>query len=272
MTTTAAPSAARCCAIAAPMPFDAPVTTATLPASFCDMTIASSLVGFVPNGKNIGGRTGRVKRINVSLGTEMESQPCADGTPPRLRHRQSPGPCAEGLLAQGLRGHVAARSDRGHGDQPPEPLRRLRQQGRPVPQGARSLRRRGRRAYVREALGEPTARAAVERLLRGDRRLLTDPGNPRGCLAVQGALACGEAAEPIRRELVAPARAVEAALCERFERRRSEGDLPTEADPADLARYVATVMHGMAGPGGRRRRAATNSGRSPRLALRAWPG
>ena len=34
MTTTAAPSAARCFAIAAPMPLDAPVTTATLPESF----------------------------------------------------------------------------------------------------------------------------------------------------------------------------------------------------------------------------------------------
>ena len=35
-TTTAAPSAAKCNAMEAPMPLDAPVTMATLPASFCD--------------------------------------------------------------------------------------------------------------------------------------------------------------------------------------------------------------------------------------------
>jgi len=38
MTTTAAPSAARCLAIEAPMPLDAPVTTATLPVSFFVMS------------------------------------------------------------------------------------------------------------------------------------------------------------------------------------------------------------------------------------------
>src|SRR6516162_6721325 len=38
LTTTAAPAPARCSAIAAPIPFDAPVTTATCPCSFFDMT------------------------------------------------------------------------------------------------------------------------------------------------------------------------------------------------------------------------------------------
>src|SRR5712671_3812837 len=51
----------------------------------------------------------------------------------------------------------------------------------------------GPAAYVREALNEATARAVAERLLGGATELLTDPRNPRGCLAVQGALACGEA-------------------------------------------------------------------------------
>src|SRR5438067_5356517 len=60
----------------------------------------------------------------------------------------------------------------------------------------------GPAAYVREALNEPTARAVAERLLGGTVNLLTGPRNPRGCLMVQGALACGEAAESVRRELV----------------------------------------------------------------------
>lgn len=96
-----------------------------------------------------------------------------------------------------------------------------------------------------EALGEPTARAAAERLLGSSADALTDPSQPRGCLAVQGALTCGEAAEPIRQELISRRAGVEILLRERFERAKIEGDLPPEADPADLARYVATVLQGM---------------------------
>src|SRR5216683_112118 len=57
-------------------------------------------------------------------------------------------------------------------------------------------------AYVREALSQPTARAVVERLFQGAADSLTCPDNPRGCLYVQGALACGKEANSIRRELI----------------------------------------------------------------------
>src|SRR5213592_2067234 len=57
----------------------------------------------------------------------------------------------------------------------------------------------GPAAYVREALNGLTARAVAERLLHGSIDLLTDPRHPRGCLMVQGALACGEAADSVRR-------------------------------------------------------------------------
>jgi AcrR family transcriptional regulator len=54
----------------------------------------------------------------------------------------------------------------------------------------------GPAAYVREALDEPSARAVVERLLLGAVDLLSDPRTPPGCLMVQGALSCGDAAAP----------------------------------------------------------------------------
>ena len=38
----------------------------------------------------------------------------------------------------------------------------------------------------------------------------------------------------------------EALLRERFERAVSEGDLPLDTDPADVARFVPTFSHGMA--------------------------
>jgi AcrR family transcriptional regulator len=125
-------------------------------------------------------------------------------------------------------------------------------------------------AYVREALNEPTARAVAERLLRGAVEMLTDPGNPRGCLAVQGALACGEAADSVRRQLVARRAAMETAFRERFRRAASEGDLRSDVDCGNLARYFATVMHGMAV------QAAGGASRADLLgvaaaAMRAWP-
>jgi AcrR family transcriptional regulator len=104
----------------------------------------------------------------------------------------------------------------------------------------------GPAAYVREALKEPTARAVVERLLRSAADLNAAPGNPRGCLMVQGALACGDEADSMRRELVACRAAGEAALRRRLERAKSDGDLSADTDPADLARYVATILYGMA--------------------------
>jgi AcrR family transcriptional regulator len=104
----------------------------------------------------------------------------------------------------------------------------------------------GPAAYTQEALKEPTARAVVERLLRGAADLNSAPRNPGGCLTVQGALVCGEAADSVRRELAAYRSAGEAALRRRFQRAKSEGDLPAAANPADLARYVATIVYGMA--------------------------
>jgi AcrR family transcriptional regulator len=128
----------------------------------------------------------------------------------------------------------------------------------------------GPAAYTRTALDEPTARAVVEQLLHGVVDLLTDPRTPQGCLAVQGALACGDAAAAIRQELVARRVAGEAALCQRLERARTDGDLPADADPTDLARYVTTVAQGMAvqAAGGVSREALR---RVVEMALRAWP-
>ncbi len=129
----------------------------------------------------------------------------------------------------------------------------------------------GPAAFVREALNEPTARAVAERLLGGTIDLVTDRRNPRGCLIVQGALACGETAESVRREVAARRVAGEVAVRQRFERARADGDLPAEADAADLARYVVTVMRGMAvqAAGGASRE---DLRRVAELALRAWPG
>lgn len=128
----------------------------------------------------------------------------------------------------------------------------------------------GPASHVRQALAQPTARAVVEHLLRETANLVTNPRNPAGCLNVQGALACNEAAEPIRRQLALRRAWGEKALCQRLRRAKAEGDLPADANPADLARYVATVVHGMAvqAAGGASRRELL---RVIEIALNAWP-
>jgi AcrR family transcriptional regulator len=126
----------------------------------------------------------------------------------------------------------------------------------------------GPACHVKEALKEPTARRVVERLLYGSIDLITDSRNPCGCFMVQSALACGDTSDVIRQELVKRRAASEAALRERFERAVSEGDLPPGSDPADLARYVATLMHGMAVQAGTARDELL---RVAAMAIRAWP-
>jgi len=98
---------------------------------------------------------------------------------------------------------------------------------------------------VLAALEEPTARKVVERLMRVSADAGADPRTPRGCLYVQGALACGSEGDCIRTELISRRAAGEAALRKRLQRARKEGDLPKRSDPAGLARYIMAVLHGM---------------------------
>jgi AcrR family transcriptional regulator len=101
-------------------------------------------------------------------------------------------------------------------------------------------------------------------------RMQRDRDAPRGCPIVSGALACGDEAEPVRRELARLRQAAVAALRERFERAVREGDLPGGTDCGTLARYVATVLNGLA--------VQAASGATVKelrqvaaLAMRAWP-
>jgi AcrR family transcriptional regulator len=100
--------------------------------------------------------------------------------------------------------------------------------------------------YVSDALRQPTVDGVLDQVFRGFIDMNCDPRNPKGCLLVQGALACGQEAEPVKRELVARRTTGEAAFRRRFERAKKEGDLPPSVDPADLARFLVTVLHGMA--------------------------
>lgn len=103
-----------------------------------------------------------------------------------------------------------------------------------------------RTAFWDEALAAPTARRVAEILLRGTAKFLSDPCHPRGCLTVHGALVSGEHTDCVRQELERRRAASQAAIRERLKRAKREGDLPADADPSALARFLATMMEGMA--------------------------
>jgi len=124
--------------------------------------------------------------------------------------------------------------------------------------------------FLQAALQEKTARRVVERLLRGAVEMQTDPHHPPGCLTVQGALVCGKESRPVRNALVRCRDETETAIRDRLKRAQREGDLPAGSSPADLARYIATVIQGMAvqAAGGASR---AELQRVADTALRMWP-
>jgi AcrR family transcriptional regulator len=128
----------------------------------------------------------------------------------------------------------------------------------------------GPSSYERDALAQPTARAVAEGLLRGAADVQTDPATPAGCLAVLGSTYCAEESSPIGKTLIAFRLAGHAAIRERFERARADGDLPANADPKALTHYIGTVVCGMAvlAASGVTRKELE---RVIELTMRAWP-
>ena len=102
---------------------------------------------------------------------------------------------------------------------------------------------KGPAAYGARALQKPTARGVATAFLTGSVRASTRPDCPAGCLGGHGSLAAGAAA---RDALTAWRNEGVARLYERFQEAVAEGDLPPNADPALLARYVMTVSNGIA--------------------------
>jgi AcrR family transcriptional regulator len=96
------------------------------------------------------------------------------------------------------------------------------------------------------ALEQSTAFEVAEYMLRGAANSLADTSHPQGCIVVQGALSCSEAGSSVKQALITKRLNTEQELSERFIRAQTEGDLPSSADPNALARFLGTVMQGMA--------------------------
>ncbi|WP_371599419.1 TetR/AcrR family transcriptional regulator [Streptomyces sp. NBC_00564] len=90
---------------------------------------------------------------------------------------------------------------------------------------------------------EPTARAAVERMLREAAAEYTDPDHPHGCLVVHAATNCTSP------EVEASLRELRNANIAAFETRVkagiAAGELPPETDASALARHAGAMIQGM---------------------------
>ena len=102
------------------------------------------------------------------------------------------------------------------------------------------------RSTARPVMGRSSfGRLYLGTAFRGAADWHTDPRTPRGCLMVVGALACGAESLAIWKEMNARRAADEARIRQHLEQAQESGDLPSAANPADLARYVITVIRGM---------------------------
>ncbi|MEP1449124.1 MAG: TetR/AcrR family transcriptional regulator [Paraglaciecola sp.] len=99
--------------------------------------------------------------------------------------------------------------------------------------------------FFKPALGQPTAYKVAESMLLGAAKSMADNSHPQGCVMIQGALSCSEAAAGVKEELIKHRQQSEEQLKDRFELAKAQGDLPENVDACNLARYLNTVMQGI---------------------------
>ena len=101
-------------------------------------------------------------------------------------------------------------------------------------------------AFFMPALEKPTAYEVAEHMLFGAAANMANKDQPQGCVVIQGALSCSEAAAVVKEALANRRLEGQKKLVERFERAKTEGDLPATVNAETLARYLGTVLQGMA--------------------------
>jgi AcrR family transcriptional regulator len=125
--------------------------------------------------------------------------------------------------------------------------------------------------YTRDALKQSTARAVAEYFMRGAVDAQTSTCGPKGCLGVISAVACGAEAESIKADVIQRRMSSQAALVDRFEQAKRDGDLPDHVDVTGLTSYLFAILQGMAvqaGSGASR----ADLERVVDTSLMMWPG
>lgn len=91
----------------------------------------------------------------------------------------------------------------------------------------------------------PTARAAVEASLRHNAEVFTDRSRPRGCFVVLASIIGTPESAEVRAALAQARAEGERSMRDRIVRGQRDGDVDPAADPAAIAAFYTTVMHGL---------------------------
>lgn len=101
-------------------------------------------------------------------------------------------------------------------------------------------------SFTERALAEePTARRAIERLLRDAVRVYSAGPEPLGCMLAAGALTCSAEHKEIAAALAQRRLSAIAAIKSRFDRAMAEGELAPSTDTMALAAYYGAVVQGL---------------------------
>ncbi|MFD4018293.1 TetR/AcrR family transcriptional regulator [Streptomyces sindenensis] len=100
-------------------------------------------------------------------------------------------------------------------------------------------------ATARALREEPTARAAVEAMLRGNIDIFADTATPTGCMIVLAAANCAHQNRGVAEHLAGHRRRTVAELEVRLERAVTEGELAPGTDVRAVAGFYATILHGL---------------------------
>ncbi|WP_085598005.1 MULTISPECIES: TetR/AcrR family transcriptional regulator [unclassified Pseudomonas] len=92
---------------------------------------------------------------------------------------------------------------------------------------------------------EPSARAAIARLLDEAVQLYTRPGQPLGCMVVSSAVNCSSDNDGVRQWLAEHRRARTASIVQRLQAAVQSGELAGHGDATSLGDYYSTVLHGL---------------------------
>ncbi|MFE3443385.1 TetR/AcrR family transcriptional regulator [Nocardia sp. NPDC059180] len=98
---------------------------------------------------------------------------------------------------------------------------------------------------ARALTDEPTAREAIEAMLRDNAVAYTAPDKPHGCMVVLAGSTYTTRTETIREFLVDKRKETSADLRARLDRGVTDGDLPADTDTAELAAFYTTVLYGL---------------------------
>ena len=99
--------------------------------------------------------------------------------------------------------------------------------------------------YFYQALEQSDIRKVITDIIIGCAEAHSCKDKPKGCLMIQGALACSTDASPIKQAMMDCRKEMGDILLTRFTKAQNEGQLIESADPQVMTHFMATFLNGL---------------------------